>query len=593
MASTTQLPRISSLVDRLAPLAKKQRGMRIEAEDWNTLVDVISGILEIDRAQEQAVSVKLEERFAPRTHDHTGQVTTAWLAPELQDLLGGGGSGSVLTRSALAEANQKIQGMGKEVARLTEAVERQQKLLDAAAVDELDRSRTLREFEKRFASVEDLRTLVTTLNGQVSGLSKNVDQVLKLREALTDPTGAPINVAGLREEVTALNELRENLKGVDGTLLRLRDIELKLNELSDVVGVTGSASLETRLASLSADIETRLDAKYSKLNTALREELLAANATSEAKLKQELGAQIASNRTELEQMLDKRLVASESSLTAAFDAKLAATSKTVLNEAAAATKASIDSALASIPGQVQKAVDAATASLHAQLSDELRTFTTTTIGDEIAAVEKRLNQQVAAIDSRVTAMDKQLPVLVEQSLNEAVRGLEEQLMQSITKQIATAQASLESAVNARVSATVNSSLAEVDARITRTVDTRLADLDSRISQTVAKAVSDLPDLVAAEVAALNLTQQIQESARSVTQQLRTELSQAIADQQAKTTAAINSTVTLLRGEIASTAKSTQDAVRTELNANVAVLRTDLTKTVNDRIQEIRINRPIS
>jgi hypothetical protein len=131
MAATTQLTRISGLAERLGVLASKQRGMRIEAEDWNTLVAVIGGILEVDRAQEQATAVKLEERFAPRTHDHLGQVTAAWLAPELQDRLGdGSGSGSVSTRTALVEANRKILSLASEVAQLTTALERQQKMLD-------------------------------------------------------------------------------------------------------------------------------------------------------------------------------------------------------------------------------------------------------------------------------------------------------------------------------------------------------------------------------------------------------------------------------------------------------------------------------
>ena len=43
--------RIDGLNDRLTPLAGKQRGMRIEAEEWNTLIDVLRGLLAIDRAQ--------------------------------------------------------------------------------------------------------------------------------------------------------------------------------------------------------------------------------------------------------------------------------------------------------------------------------------------------------------------------------------------------------------------------------------------------------------------------------------------------------------------------------------------------------------
>ena len=50
MATVEQLERIAKLSEALAPLAGKQRGMRIEADDWNALVAAVKGILEVDRA---------------------------------------------------------------------------------------------------------------------------------------------------------------------------------------------------------------------------------------------------------------------------------------------------------------------------------------------------------------------------------------------------------------------------------------------------------------------------------------------------------------------------------------------------------------
>jgi len=44
--ATNQLNRIALLVDKVTPVGNKQRGMRIEADDWNTLVDVALGILQ-------------------------------------------------------------------------------------------------------------------------------------------------------------------------------------------------------------------------------------------------------------------------------------------------------------------------------------------------------------------------------------------------------------------------------------------------------------------------------------------------------------------------------------------------------------------
>jgi len=79
--ATNQLNRIALLVDKVTPVGNKQRGMRIEADDWNTLVDVALGILQLDRLQEQRSGNLLEERFALKDHEHLGEVSIAWLTP--------------------------------------------------------------------------------------------------------------------------------------------------------------------------------------------------------------------------------------------------------------------------------------------------------------------------------------------------------------------------------------------------------------------------------------------------------------------------------------------------------------------------------
>ena len=89
MTVTNQLERIAGLVERLGPIAKKQRGMRIEAEQWNALVDVLLGVLQVDRAQEESTQVSLEQRFATKVHEHLGRIGITWLDTDLQTRLGG------------------------------------------------------------------------------------------------------------------------------------------------------------------------------------------------------------------------------------------------------------------------------------------------------------------------------------------------------------------------------------------------------------------------------------------------------------------------------------------------------------------------
>src|SRR3954449_9815727 len=105
----SQLQRIADLVDRAGAISKKQRGMRIEAEEWNSLVDILLGVLQIERLHEQSQQTQLEDRFAPRQHEHLGEVTLAWLDADLQSRVGGGGG--VSTRDVLADMNRQIDGL--------------------------------------------------------------------------------------------------------------------------------------------------------------------------------------------------------------------------------------------------------------------------------------------------------------------------------------------------------------------------------------------------------------------------------------------------------------------------------------------------
>src|SRR6185369_8581317 len=107
---TSDLERIAALAERLAPLARKARGMRIEAEEWNTLVETLRGILEIDRAQEQAVTIDLDQNFARKVHEHVGEVKADWLDPALRAGLGGE-TNPVATRAAIADIDTKVSSL--------------------------------------------------------------------------------------------------------------------------------------------------------------------------------------------------------------------------------------------------------------------------------------------------------------------------------------------------------------------------------------------------------------------------------------------------------------------------------------------------
>ena len=102
MASTDQLQRILDLSQRLDRPDDKHPGMPIAAAEWNDLVTVLRGGLDVDRRQEEAALGKPEKLFARHDHQHLGQVSASWLDPELQASSADGGGASLRSELLMA-----------------------------------------------------------------------------------------------------------------------------------------------------------------------------------------------------------------------------------------------------------------------------------------------------------------------------------------------------------------------------------------------------------------------------------------------------------------------------------------------------------
>lgn len=575
MTVTNQLERIAGLVERLGPIAKKQRGMRIEAEQWNALVDVLLGVLQVDRAQEESTQVSLEQRFATKVHEHLGRIGITWLDPDLQTRLGGQQS-SVTTRTALAEMDKKNQALGTEVARLTTLVELLQKQLDTSQVGEVDRSRVLRQFETRFAGIENLRTLVTTLNTDVDGVRGNINTLLELRQSLTDGEGNPIDVAKLRTELSEVQGLRENLKGVDGELLRLKDIELKLKEVADAAGIGGEGGLNKRLADLSTGMEVRLDARIDERNNDLRLSLEAQHADGETRLGNELKTAMDARAEAIDQSVSVGIAESETRIGLSMDAKIAASADTVRTDADASAKALIDARLAGVPDQVRATTAAMIPGLKADLAGELSASLTREIQTRTTALESSLNTRMGTMESRLAGFEDRIPNLVADSVDAARETLRDDMNQQLDGRLEETRTALLETLTGQIQRVVADSVGNLDGRIAASLDERLVGLDETIAQSVTAATRNLPEQIGTavkrHVAELDLPASISAANASLARQLRLEQAEALARQQATISESINGSVTLLRGEIDALRSEVKTTIDTRLRQNNTLLQ---------------------
>jgi hypothetical protein len=584
MATGTQLERIAGLSDRVTPLRGKQRGMRIEADDWNSLVDAFLGILEVERVQEGGGESILDQRFAGRNHAHLGEVDADWLDTDLQTRLSGG-VGSISTRAGLADLQKRIDAVAAEVARLTALTEGQQKLLDRSTVDNLTRERKLNTFDERFATVEGLRAPLTALQRQADTLGQNVDKVLELRKTLEDPAGNPIDVGKLSVQIKELGNLRALLTGVDGSLLRARDLEIKIQQLEDAVGLGAGHGLDERLNTITAASEERLAARTDERIASETVELKAEQDASLAAVQNQLAKQFADQSA--------ALAASTTQQVAAAETRLAGSQKTALDAAAADIRASVvagatqavDNRIATLASNMDVKLAAAQQDIQRAVQDAVTQNSTVLINSRTTEISSALSKQAAAIETRVAALEQSVPQLVTNQMASARDALTRQMTDQVAQQVLTARQDIQAAMLGQVTAAVQSSVGNLDARITASVQSSLSGLDQMVTAAVSKATAGLPTLIADQVKtqmATAIQQPLATLKNDLTTQMQAALNQVTVDQAALRSAAINETANLLRREL-----------QTSLDTRIGTMPIDMAKAVDSlRSQVLEIQKII-
>ena len=605
MAATTQLSKISELADRVSTLGGKQRGMPIDAGDWNAVVDVLRGLLEIDRAQEDNSQSSLESRFALRDHDHLGQVTVAWLDPSLQMSLGAGGDG-VATRSAIADIQQQVAALNTQVAQLSTRLDQHQKALDQYAVNDVDRAKALSGFDARFAGVENLRTVVTGLGSQIDGISSNVKQVLELRKSLSDATGAPIDVSKIRQDVSALQTLSANFNGVDGQPVRMVDVQLKLKEISDASGVGGPGGLDGRLGVISTDLENKLAQRISDATETTKQQLIASQTDASAKAQAGLNAALVDAAGKLDQSAAARQVDAEARLSQGLTAQIATAVSGAKSDITASTSTLVDQKLSALPAQIDTAVTTAAARLKSTLQDALTIQVNSTTQTQVTAAEARLNQTLATQAANARTFQDQFATKTQADIADSVSRLSSGLSGNLNTQLGAARTAISSEIDAKVKTSSDAGSVATDQKIAAASQAANTNAVALVKAEVTTQMQNVPVQVNAAVdlrlAQADFAGQIQRSAAALTTSLESEISKAASDQQVRTTTAINGALTQLRGEMATAQTSAIDSavqqsaalvnsLRTETATNIGAAVTKISTTYDAQIKDISTRLP--
>ena len=139
---------------------------------------------------------------------------------------------------------------------------------------------------------------------------------------------------------------------------------------------------------------------------------------------------------------------------------------------------------------------------------------------------------------------QRIPSLVASGIDTLRADLANQISEQVKINTEALRGDLQNVISEQIKGNLAEVQTQLDAHISDSVNARLAGLDEIVAKSVATATRDLPQKIGAEVKtqidALKLGDQIKSANADLAAQLRKEQALALSDQQATTSAAINS-----------------------------------------------------
>jgi hypothetical protein len=413
---------------------------------------------------------------------------------------------------------------------------------------------------------------------EVGTLRSSFDQVLELRKSLTDVDGSVIDVGKVRRDVGDLQSLRGSLTGIDGKPLSLRELETRIAEIADVVGVGNDGGLEKRLTDGFSEIEFKLSEETEARLTESIAAVTAENVALESRLRtlvdatrSETVATAAANAVAQVATLDARLT---SDLAEQFSSLSTATTKGLDS-----VRDELDRRMAEVPEIARTAADTAATTMGESVTRDVEGRLTTQTTARIADAEGRLGARVGSLQSDLLGVQQGIPALVGAAVRDATGALDSTLTAKLSTGVAASEQRLQTMIPAQVTAAVNASLVNLDARIGTAVVSQIDALEARIDQGVTAAIKDIDDQVAGEVgrqlAVADVDGRISAAVKESTQALHATIAAELADQQAR-----------LSTSIASTASGLQAEFGVTVQAAVAKSQKEIFVTLDDRLGNI-------
>lgn len=548
MPTIADLERLEALVARLTPLAARQRGQLITAEDWNTLV---GALIEVGRA-----TVTASQPEAVPAHEHNDQVDIGWLDPQLRTLITGGGVKDPAVETEFIKIRRDLTQLLGWVDRVGTGVDSSRARLDELATRDLVREATLTRLDRKVLGAADGRGDIADLRGTLRTLQNEVGRAVEVGTRL-EANGQPIDIPGLVERVGAVEALRDRLTRPDGELLdaaaleaRLLELqgsvvspeELKqaiqevrddirpggpggpdLNQLLDAARLAGRDAAAAAVDTLGTELRSSVAARFADLGPAISAEVANATGTLGDDLREATRRQVAEAiraqdtavRADLGALIEARFGATSQLI----DERFARMETIVSRQVARAVDSSLADALGSVDRRLEElraglgeldarlrrnglAIDDANGRFEAARREDAlaRTRLKSELSDQITALRGEIGPR---IQDEVNGARTVLKTEQEASTAGTRRDLEVMLAQVARDAAATEIQVLSTSIRTDLQSVLRQEINTNLIAVRHDLATEIGGLQERIaglvSNEVARAAADIPRLVSAEV----------------------------------------------------------------------------------------------
>ncbi|HEY1178246.1 MAG TPA: hypothetical protein VGF17_18985, partial [Phytomonospora sp.] len=226
MTTSADLDRLQALLTRLTPVADRQRGEVIRADDWNL---VVGSLIELARAVlAEAASTTVPE------HEHTDQVQLSWLDGRLRTLLQAGPLADPAALTRLSTVERRLAGSGGNLDGVKSELDALRDRMTQVTTRDLVREADVTTVRRSVAAIGDTRRDILSLRETMTAIRTDLTRAIEVGRDL-EVDGERVDIPGLVAAVAALEVLRDHLTLPDGRPLDAAELERRLTELTNTL----------------------------------------------------------------------------------------------------------------------------------------------------------------------------------------------------------------------------------------------------------------------------------------------------------------------------------------------------------------------